>query len=257
MAKNMNNKRTERTEKNSRSMNRALELLTAGFIAEFYLLMINNYFVKGSVGQVLTMMTVLKVLLYAGLALVAAGIVLTVLSRKKSNIKPALSGWLLIIGVFFTLSSELMLKIYPAGTTAMIILVPVVMILGIIFLLYQREFSVQAMALALSILAMILLGRGAGKESWALVVKGYAVFAMIAVAAIEVFCTMAQKNDGCIGNLRVFPPKADYRLAVTVPALCFVAILAALFASGVAYYGMWALSVVLFVLAVYYTVKML
>ena len=31
---------------------RALTLFTAGFIAEFYLLLINQYFVKGSVDQV-------------------------------------------------------------------------------------------------------------------------------------------------------------------------------------------------------------
>ena len=56
-----NNKRAERMAKSDRNVNRAMILLTVGLVAEFYLLMVNNYFVKGAVGQVLVMMSVLKV----------------------------------------------------------------------------------------------------------------------------------------------------------------------------------------------------
>ena len=71
MAKN--DKRAERMAKSDRNVNRAMILLTAGLVAEFYLLMVNNYFVKGAVGQVLTMMSVLKVLGIAGAAAFGAG----------------------------------------------------------------------------------------------------------------------------------------------------------------------------------------
>ena len=257
MAKNMNNKRAARAEKNGRNMNRAMELLTAGFIAEFYLLLVNNYFVKGAVGQVLAMMTVLKVLLYVGLALVAVGIVLTVLNKKKTADNSKLSGWLLIAGVFFTLSSELMLKVYPQGTTAMCIFVPVVMILGVIFLMYQREFSVQTAALAMSILAMALLSRGAGNANWSLIVKGYSICAAVAVVLLLVIACAAQRGDGCIGSVRIFPSGAGYKMLCVVLAVCLAAIIVALFVGSIAYYGVWGLSVLLFILAVYYTVKML
>ena len=60
MAKN-NDKRAERMARSNRNVNRAITVLMAGVIAEFYLLMVNNYYVKGGVGQVLTMMTVLQV----------------------------------------------------------------------------------------------------------------------------------------------------------------------------------------------------
>lgn len=53
MAKN-NDKRAERIARSNRNVNRAITLLMVGVIAEFYLLMVNNYFVKGGVGQVLT-----------------------------------------------------------------------------------------------------------------------------------------------------------------------------------------------------------
>ena len=61
MAKN-NDKRAERMARSNRNVNRAITVLMAGVIAEFYLLMVNNYYVKGGVGQVLTMMTVLQVI---------------------------------------------------------------------------------------------------------------------------------------------------------------------------------------------------
>ena len=255
MAKKTNAKRVARAEKNNRNMNRALELLTAGFLAEFYLLLVNNYFVRGTVNQLVTMSYVLEVILYVGLALVAAGIVLLVVGRKKNKDFGNLSKWLLIAGVFFTLSSELMLKVYPQGTTAMCIFVPVVMILGVIFLMYQREFSVQTAALALSILAMVLMGRGGG--NWSPVVKGYSICAAVAVVVLLVIAYKAQRSDGCVGSVRIFPSGAGYKTLYLVLTVCLAAIIAALFVGSIAYYGVWVLSVLLFILAVYYTVKML
>ena len=109
MAKNTNSKRAERMGKNNRNLNLAMKLLTVGFLAEFYLLLVNNYFVKGAVGQVLIMATVLKVLFYLGCALVGGGVVLLAL-RGKKKLFAQLSGWFLGGGVFLTLSSQLMLK---------------------------------------------------------------------------------------------------------------------------------------------------
>ncbi len=256
MAK-INNKRAARMEQNNRNMNRTLELLTAGFLAEFYLLMVNNYFVRGTISQLAAVATALEYMVYVGIALVLAGVVLLFVNRKKDKGLTKTNKWLIIAGVFFTLSSELMLTVYPQGTTAMCIFVPVVMILGVIFLLYQREFSVQTVALVISITAMFLLGRGAGKANWALIVKGYSV-AAIAVLLVMLFLTYtAQKNGGAVKGIAVFPAKTDYKMVYAVLAVCVAAILAALLVGSVAFYGVWVLSIALFVLAVYYTVKML
>lgn len=53
-----------------------------GVIAEFYLLMVNNYFVKGGVGQVLTMMSVLKALGIIGAAAFGAGLVMWIMRKS-------------------------------------------------------------------------------------------------------------------------------------------------------------------------------
>ena len=133
MAKN-NDKRAERMARSNRNVNRAITVLMAGVIAEFYLLMVNNYYVKGGVGQVLTMMTVLQVIDYIGCALFGAGLVVWLMRKKWTRFAPA-APWLLCIGFFFAVSSILMLKVYPQGTTMMCVIVPVVMLIGIVFLL--------------------------------------------------------------------------------------------------------------------------
>ena len=88
MAKN-NDKRAERMARSNRNVNRAITVLMAGVIAEFYLLMVNNYYVKGGVGQVLTMMTVLQVIDYIGCALFGAGLVVWLMRKKWTRFAPA------------------------------------------------------------------------------------------------------------------------------------------------------------------------
>ena len=257
MAKN--NKHTERMAKSDRNVNRAMILLMVGLIAEFYLLMVNNYFVKGAVGQVLTMMTVLKVLGIAGAALFGAGLVLWFMRKKWTRFAPA-APWLLSIGFFFAVSSQLMLKIYPQGTTVMCVLVPVAMLLGIVFLLYPREFSLQALALTAAMMAMYLIHRGGGSDTWRGLVIGCSVFAALVIAALAVAVSKADKNGGKLeklGDLRIVSVDGNYRLIYAVLAVCVAAIVVALFATGIAYYGLWILAVGTFLLAVYYTVKMM
>ena len=237
MAKN-NDKRAERMARSNRNVNRAITVLMAGVIAEFYLLMVNNYYVKGGVGQVLTMMTVLQVIDYIGCALFGAGLVVWLMRKKWTRFAPA-APWLLCIGFFFAVSSILMLKVYPQGTTMMCVIVPVVMLIGIVFLLYPREFSVQAVGLTASLMAM------------------YLILAICVVAVLGVAVFKAGKNDGKLkklGDLRIVSQDGDYKLIYAVLAVCALAIVAALAVSSIAYYGLWVLAIGTFLLAVYYSV---
>ena len=258
MAKN-NDKRAERMARSNRNVNRAITVLMAGVIAEFYLLMVNNYYVKGGVGQVLTMMTVLQVIDYIGCALFGAGLVVWLMRKKWTRFAPA-APWLLCIGFFFAVSSILMLKVYPQGTTMMCVIVPVVMLIGIVFLLYPREFSVQAVGLTASLMAMYLIHRGSGSDTWGGIVTGCSILAICVVAVLGVAVFKAGKNDGKLkklGDLRIVSQDGDYKLIYAVLAVCALAIVAALAVSSIAYYGLWVLAIGTFLLAVYYTVKMM
>ena len=158
------------------------------------------------------------------------------------------------------MSSELMLRIYPHGTTMMCVIVPVAMLIGIVFLLYPREFSVQAVGLTASLMAMYLIHHGSGSEMWSTLVIGCSVFAVAVIAALAVAVYKAGKNGGKLekfGNLRIVSQDGDYKLIYAVLAVCALAIVAALFVSSIAYYGLWVLAIGTFLLAVYYTVKIM
>ena len=257
MAKN--NKRAAHTNRSDRNVNRAMILLMLGIIVECYLLVMNTYYVKGAVGQVLTAMNVLKMLYYVGCALFGAGLVFWVMRKTRTRIAPA-APWLLCAGFFFSVSSQIMLKIYPQGTKLMCVLVPVAMLLGIIFLLYPREFSVQALALTAALMAMYLIHRGSGVESWGGIVTGCSIFAACAVAVLAIAVFKAGKDDGRLkrlGGVRIVSQGADYRLIYAVLAVCFAVIIAALLVASIAYDALWALAIAAFLLAVYYTVKMM
>ena len=174
MAQKSNDKRIARREKSERNMNRAVVLLIAGLVAEWYLLMADRYYARGTVTQML--------------------------------------GWYDFFGVM------------------------------------------RWIALALG--ALVLLGR-----SGSTAVKTCAVLALIAIAVLFVCGCVLKKNEGVLTlggrKMRVFSTSADYRLALGVPALCFVLVIAALAVPTIAFYATWALAIVAFMLAVYYTIKLM
>ena len=250
MAKKNDSKRAERIAKNNQRLDQALSLFTVGFIAECYLLTINKLFVRGTVNQLVAVSYFLDVMVYVGLALVAAGVVLHTLRAKKPCFRPA-SFWLMSLGVFFTLSSELMRRIYPAGTTIMCILVPVLMLLSVVYLLYPFEFSVEATALTLTIAAAALINHGTAGGVLNLLVKLIAVAVLLMLAAaIAAVITLRKKEFAPLA-------KADCKVLCAVLALGIVCTAAALLIPGAAYYVLWVSAVALFLMAVLHTVKML
>ena len=140
------------------------------------------------------------------------------------------------------------------GTTVMCILVPVLMLLAVVFLLYQHEFAVQTIALTLAIVSAVLLNHGS--SSMPALVTAFCWAAMVLVAALLVLTVMLQKHEGSYKGTAIFPAKTNYALTCAVLVLSIAAIAVSLFA-GLAYYVIWSAAVLLFVLAVWYTVKML
>ncbi len=255
MAQKSNNKRIERQEKNDRNMNRAVLLLISGLVAEWYLLMVDRYYARGTVNQVLGWYDFFGVMRWVGLAALIVGIVLYV-KRTAGKWFGPLGGTLFVSGLFFAFTSEAMRHVYPVSVTVLCVLIPVLLVLGIVYLFYQAEFSIQATALAMALGALVLLGRSSSVR-----VKACAVLALVGIAVLCACSLLLKKNNGVYVQgercLRLFPVNADYRLVFGVLALCFVLVIAALFAPTTAFYATWALAIVSFVLAVYYTIKLM
>ena len=255
MAQKPNDNRAARREKSERNMNRAVVLLIAGIVAEWYLLMVDRYYARGTITQFIGWYDFLGVLRWIGLAVLIAGVVLLALRSKKGWVSK-LGGALAGAGGFFAFTSFAMRHVFPTSVTVMCVLVPVLLILGIVYLFYQAEFSVQATALAMALGALALLSR-----SGTATVKACAALALAGIAALCACTLLLRKNGGAFergGNkTRVFGANADYRLTLGVPALCFALVLVALFVPAVAFYATWGLAIVTFVLAVYYTIKLM
>lgn len=251
----------KKTNSGSQRANRdaggALSLFIAGCAAECYLLLVHRLFVKGTIDQMLFMLRVVEAMRYVGLALFAAGLVLFLLRGRLPRVRPAVSVWLLAAGVFVAVSAQIMRAVYPAGTTALCILVPVLMLLLAVWLLYQREFALQATSLALLIGCAVLLNRSFSGT----IARTVTVLTSLLLVAAAVLLLKLKKADGCLTRgkdaLRLLPRETGYSLLLGVLAVCLVGNCAAMLLAGAAYYIIWAASLLLFCLAVYYTVKLM
>ena len=255
MAQKNNYNRETRREKSERNMNRAVVLLTAGLVAEWYLLMADRYYARGTISQVVAWYDYLGVMRWAALAVLAIGMVLMLLQGRKpwtAKVGGVLTG----CGAFFAFTSVAMRHYYPTSVTVLCVAVPVLLLLGIIYLFYQAEFSIQATELAMALGAVVLLGR-----SGSAAVKLCAALAICGVTLLLICTAMVRKNGGTMKlngeTLQVFGPKTDYRLTLGVPVLCLAAAAAAIAVPTAAFYATWVLAIVAFVLAVYYTIKLM
>ena len=255
MAPKSVDKRAERRAKDERNMNRAVVLLIGGLIAEWYLLMADRFYAKGNVTQMLAWYDYLGLMRWIGLAVCAAGAACFV-TGKKPLVKNVGLG-LGITGAFFSLTSFAMRHVYPTSVTVLCVVIPVLLILGIIVLFYQAEFAIQSMALAMAMGALVLMNRSGSSR-----VKLCAMLAIIGIAALCAMSWYLQRSKGLLGlkdgrKLRIIGIHADYRLVYGVLGLCLALLLGALFIPQLPFYGTWALAAVTFVLAVYYTVKLM
>lgn len=253
----MAKKTNSRPQRGNRGASGALSLFVAGCVAECYLLLVHRFFVKGTIDQMLFMLRVVEAMKYVGPVLFAAGLVLFLLRGRLTNVKRAVYVSLLAAGVFLAVSAQIMRAVYPAGTTALCVLVPVLMLLLAVWLLYQREFALQATALSLLIGCAVLLNRsfsnGLSRVATCIV--------SLLLVVVAVLVLKLQKADGCVARgkeqLHVLPRETNYSLLLGVLAVCLAGNCAAMLVAGAAYYIIWAASLLLFCLAVYYTVKLM
>lgn len=243
------------TKKNH--MNEALIWFSFGCVAEIYLLIFRHFYVDGSPTQLIALYGALKYLIYAGIGIFALGLLLTVLLRKKPGAARKLSQLVLVAGLFLWGSSWLMRRVYPNGTTLLCVAVPIAALLCLLWSVYDRECSYSITILSLTVAALWICRRGINADVWrAKVMLGAGVY--VAVLAVLVLLTYrADNHGGKLGSLQLLPPKADCLPIYVACGLSVAALVLALFSATIAYYAMWAVGVVIFAVAGYYTVRLL
>jgi hypothetical protein len=255
MSKNPNSrpKQTKRDE----PMSGAMKFFLAGCVAELYLLILRRFYVNGTLEQVVAWDRYLNYFLYGGLAILAVGLLLVLVWRKQAKTRWATAWWISGAGAFLTVASGLIRVYYSSALTLLCIVVPVVMLLGILWSLYDRECAWALSILGFSLIALWVCRRGMGSQYLGTTVKIGAGVCLVLLAAIAFLARQADQNGGMLGKLRVLPADADVLPVYVACGLSFLALASAFVSVTVAYYAMWALAIVVFALAVYYTVKQL
>lgn len=247
MAMNPNGK--SRSAQRDHSMFAAIVFFFTGCIAELFLFMVRRYYVNGYVEEALAWDGYLKGFAAAGAAVLIAGAALSFL-WKKDAVKRVFGWALAALGVFLALSSVLIRMYMITAVTLFSIVVPVAMVLCVVWAFYDRECSVALSILCASLIAIWLCRRLGGSLTLGIPIRICAVVYLLLVAGL--IWALKEKKITFI-----LPANADLSPVYLAGALSAAGVILGIVSMTAAYYAMWCLGVVVFALAVYYTVKQL
>ena len=245
MAKNPNNK-SKKAAAQDESMNTAVKFLVTGCLAWLYLMIVRNNYVNGYAEQQIAWYdTYLKTFILVGVAILAVGAVLSYLWRQKKNTRAY--GWMIGgLGAFVAVSSALVLW-NMSSLSLLTTFVLVVMVLGIVWSLYDRE-----CALSLTLLGISLFAVWVCRSHINSIYTGtYVKIGMVALIAAVIVVAVLVKQGKLISE------KAGFPAVYAACGLSVAALALSLLGPVIAYYIMWVLAIVVFGLAVYYTIKQL
>lgn len=260
-----NNKRADRKKQEDIALTRALSWFGAAMVLEFLLLLVNKYYVNftadsASIDLALALGTVVKVTTVLGLLGAAVcGFFGWKRAKAGSNVPflwVVLTAMLLAVGV----SSGLIWAFYRAAVELLYILVPAGAVLALVYYLYQKEFFFSACGVSVGLLGLWLVRKNSGAHD--LLVTVYAVAGAVLLVAGLLLALSLKNNQGVLRvkdkQYAILPKQSNY-LPVIASCIAGLAALAAgsLLGSTGAFYLLFVLLAWLFVLLVYYTVKMM
>lgn len=261
MDKNKKPTKAAREKAEEEALNRILCWVAGGTVLEFLLLLLNRYYYRAKVSEyaiVAALDVAVKILAVAGLLCAAAAFYWWNGARKarKSAMLPATLGFFML-GVSAGCFAAWFF--YGSGIRLMYVAVPVVVVLAVIFYLYQREFFLIACESALTLLVVWICAKGLGGR-YAMIAYACVALAALAVVAVAGVCRKAQAGNGVMEvngkDVRFFAKDANYALLyLGAIILLLVLILGAI---GISQMALYAVTVAwLLVAAVYYTVKLM
>ncbi|WP_297716330.1 hypothetical protein [Intestinimonas sp.] len=257
-------KRAARNHKEDIVLNRVLIWFGAAVVAELVLLLLNRYYINvttapGEIefaGALLKAWPVLIGVTAVGAALCLFWSYFWAKGGKRITL-PAI-----LAGVFFVglVISVVTYRFYATGVQFLCGAVPAAAVLALVYYLYQHEFFAVTVLSALGLVGLWLFRRAGGGHQ-TLVYAYVAVLAVILVGTV-LLCRSLSAKDGVLTlggkKLQLFSRSASYGMIYLTCAVVAVAVAAALLlGTAVAYYLIFALVAWIFIMAVYYTVKLM
>lgn len=255
---------TARSRKEDAVLGRVLAWFGAAVAAECILLLLNRYYINATTrpGEMAfqgalfhTFPTLTKVLAVVSV-LCAIWFFLTG-KMKRNRVLPGI-----LFGVFACLFIFSFITYYFAATGVHFLcaVVPVIAVLALVYYLYQHEFFLISLLSTMGIVWLWAFRRG---------VRGHPtlIYAAAAIAAVVLLvaalgCFSAQKNGGTLRiggiRLRALSPNTGCGMVyLTCGIVAIVVVASLLLGTTIAYYTLFAVVAWDFVMAVYYTVKLM
>lgn len=246
-----------------RAFNRMLLWLAGTVLTEVVLLLVNRYYVHARVEELEHLATIHAILGFApivGVVLFAGFLYWGLQQKKKGDadrdgiIQIILAAAFLVMGF-----GAYGMRLYGASAAPLILgIVPGLGVLMLVFYLYQKEFFGCAFVGGLGILGLwVFRTTGAGSHYYL-----YLALALVIIVAGLALALKLKKANGelTIRGKRVslLQPGAAYPTYYITAAVTVVLLLAPLaLGAAVAYYSIWVMAAWLFILAVYFTSKLM
>lgn len=252
-----------RERQESAVLHRVLLWLCVTVILEAYVLLTNRFYFARRVGELDMLPTIERALQISQFVFLGLCILFGVWAILASKKNPGRGVTRSIVAAMFgaaAVCSFLFLRTAESSVTVLQVAIPVAGVLILIYYLYQKEFFLLSALSTLGIFGLWLF------RAWRIphpaVFFGYLIVTLILVAACAFLLNTLRKNDGTIsigGKPRLlFQKDAAYSPAFFTCALVAVLMLIPLVAGNVfAYYAIFALIIWIFIMAVYFTAKLM
>ena len=235
----------------------ATRALLLGCLAELYLLLIHKCYIYGTLDQVLSWYSYLKVSVWLGLAAAVLGGVLVYVCRKTRGWKRAAAWMLLELGAFVAVTGWLVSRYYASPITLLAVAVPAAALMAMLWYLYDRECAWGLIVLGLDLAVLWICRKGMGNFLWEKRVLVGAVIFLICLAVLAFLTAKLAKSRGMLGKLRLLGENFDTMPIYAACGVSAVTTVLALVSSVAAYYCIYIVAVLLFALAVYYAIRQL
>lgn len=266
MDKNFKKNRAAKAKAEEEALSSILCWVAGGSVLEFLLILLNRYWSHYGVNKLFFGVTeihfrtailepAVKVLAF----LLLAGAVGAAYWWKQKGMKTRLSLAVSLVALGASAGCFSAWLVGESGIVTLSVIVPAIVVLAILYYLYQREFFLVACQSALALLGIWMCDRGLGGGR-AIFCWIYVIAAMLLIGASAWVCSLLQKGKGAIvwkgREVKVLPKEANF-LLLYVGAAVAVAILACALMS-LPTMALYAVAVAwLLVMAVYYTVKLM
>lgn len=257
--------RVMREQQENEILRRVLFWLGAAVLLETMVLLGNRFFfhtltTPGEMHLQQVLLQILEILRFAGF-IVALGFLIWAFVGRRKNAHCGIAR--IISAAFFagiSVCAILFLHIGMPSVSVLLVVIPAMAGLIMIYYLYQKEFFVLASLCGLGILGLWVYRQGS--VQYLNLYYVYAAFVVVLVALCAVLSLRLKKGEGSIElagrKWEILSPDANYTTtwascALVVLGLMLAPVLGAVFA----YYAFLALIIWIFVMAVYFTSKLM